>query len=101
MPSLLEKARQNFDINCVPRSETMEVGIPWMRNTSLVKISARVGEEGSPLSGTKWACFEKRSTMTKMVFIPLEGGRSTMKSIEICDHGRSGTGKGMSKPEGL
>ena len=48
----------------------------------------------------KWAYLVSRSTTTIMVVCPWEGGKSSMKSMEMSDHTRVGTGKGCRKPVG-
>ncbi|KAG8538654.1 hypothetical protein GDO81_022263 [Engystomops pustulosus] len=48
----------------------------------------------------KCAALVSRSTTTRRVSLPLDGGRSTMKSIDIEPQGREGTAKGCNKPVG-
>lgn len=43
---------------------------------------------------------EHLSTITIIVFIPSEVGRSVMKSSEMCDQGRLGVRSGISLPAG-
>src|SRR5579875_385274 len=50
--------------------------------------------------GTKCAILVSRSTTTKIESKPLEDGRSTIKSMEIEDHGFSGIGSGCNNPYG-
>ncbi len=48
--------------------------------------------------GIKMACLLARSIITRIAVNPLESGSCSMKTIEMESHGRSGTGKGLSKP---
>ncbi|KAG8537806.1 hypothetical protein GDO81_023809 [Engystomops pustulosus] len=100
MPRAEQKLFQNLEVNCTPRSETTLSGIPCSLNISRIIRSAVCSAVGIPLAGMKWAIFVRRSTTTRMVVIPLEGGRSTTKSIEIDPQGREGTGSGCSNPNG-
>jgi len=47
------------------------------------------------------ACFDSRSTITRIVSKPEEEGSFSMKSIEIEFHGRSGIGSCWRDPYGL
>ena len=51
--------------------------------------------------GMNIACFDSRSTMTRIVSNPEEEGSFSMKSIEIEFHGRSGIGSYWRDPYGL
>lgn len=60
-------------------------------------MKARRQAGGGPNSlqkGTKWAILLNRSTMVRMTVFPLEQGNPVMKSTEMWDHGRRGTGRG-------
>ena len=48
--------------------------------------------------GIKCAILVNRSTTTKMESCPSQSGKSVIKSIEMDDHGRSGSGRGRSSP---
>ncbi|MEE6517218.1 hypothetical protein FKM82_027290 [Ascaphus truei] len=88
-------------MNCVPLSEIMVSGTPCSLKISLENMFAKVAKLGRPLMGTKCVCLENLSTTTRIVFIPLEGGSSTIKSMEICFQGRSGIRSGRRRPDGL
>jgi hypothetical protein len=75
VPRAKQKARHTWEMNWGPRSETMSAGMPCMRKTWDTMSSAVSLAEGSPGSATKWAAFENRSIMVKMVVLPLDGGR--------------------------
>ncbi len=55
---------------------------------------------GSPLRGRRRQDLENRSTITSILVLPSDGGRSVMKSTPRCDQGRLGTGSGRSLPDG-
>ncbi len=55
---------------------------------------------GRPLRGIRRQDFENRSTIPSMHALPLEGGRSVMKSTLRCDQDRLGMGRGLSLPDG-
>ena len=48
----------------------------------------------------KRAYLVSQSTTTIMVVCPWEGGKPSMKSIEMSDHTWVGTGKGCRRPAG-
>ncbi len=85
-------------MNWGPRSDTMSSGMPKYRNTWLNRFSAVSMAVGRPLRERRRQLFENLSTMTRIQVLPLDGGRSVMKSTPKCDHGRVGTGSGRSKP---
>ncbi len=97
-------------MNWGPRSDTMSSGMPKYRNTWLNRFSAVSMAVGRPLRGRRRQLFkvqgffiylfENLSTMTRIKVLPLDGGRSVMKSTPKCDHGRVGTGSGRSLPDG-
>ena len=55
---------------------------------------------GSDLKGTNLTHLEKQSTTVRIVVKPSDRVKSVTKSIAMCDHGRSGTGRGSSLPAG-
>lgn len=55
-------------------------------------------EVRSPFRGTKLQALESQWTITNMVVYPWEFKRSITKSTTMCDPGRCGTGRGLSKP---
>ncbi len=99
-PISWQKAFQNLDANWGPRSDTTSWGKPCNLKTCCSTISAVCGAEGSFGKGISWQAFENLSTTTKIPLLPWEVGRPITKSIEICDHGRAGTGRGSSRPCG-
>ncbi len=57
---------------------------PWKRNTKLHRdsaVSKAVGFEGCLESGIKWQDLEKQSMTVSIVVLPLDLGRSVIKSI--------------------
>ncbi len=70
-------------------------GITWLNRFSAVSMAV-----GKPLRGRRRQLFENLSTITRIQVLPLEAGRSVMKSTPKCDHGRAGTGSGRSLPDG-
>ncbi|MEE6524573.1 hypothetical protein FKM82_024128 [Ascaphus truei] len=81
-------------MNWDPLSDTMFRGVPCNLKISLMKTSDNIDAVGRPFIGMKCACFENLSTTTSMVSMPLDLGNSTIKSIDMCVHGRSGIGNG-------
>lgn len=96
-PTALQNDLHTCEVNCGPWSE-MSTGIPWMRTTCWIRISAVSQASGSFGSATKWA--ENRSTIVTPTVLPLDGGKPVTKSRAICDHGRWGTGRGWIIPTG-
>uniref|UniRef100_M3ZEQ7 Uncharacterized protein n=1 Tax=Xiphophorus maculatus TaxID=8083 RepID=M3ZEQ7_XIPMA len=68
-------------MNWGPRSERISRGMPWSRNTCLTRSCAVWKAVGNLRRGTKWQALEKRSTMERMVVMPLEGGKPVTKSM--------------------
>lgn len=99
-PNFIIKMDHTLDVNCGPRSHVISSGIPkylkiyW--NRSLAVINA-VGRAGNGMNRTD---FENRSTVTRIVVLPWDFGRSVTKSTEMWDQGRSGVGNGLSLPAG-
>ena len=98
-PRALQKARQTWEENWGPLSETMSVGIPCRRKTCLTRRSAVSLKDGSLGSAMKCAALEKRSIMVRMVVFPSDVGRPVTKSKAMCDQGRLGMGRGRRSPE--
>jgi len=55
----------------------------------------------SSVVGMNTACFERRSTTTRMDVNPLDAGKCSIKSIEIESQGRDGIGSCLRSPYGL
>jgi len=69
--------------------------------TWLTKRRASSAEVMVSWVGMNMACFDSRSTITRMVSKPEEEGSFSMKSIEIEFQGRSGIGSCWRLPYGL
>ena len=77
---------------------TMSLGNPRRRKT-FAKIRFVVSKPEMALEhGIKCTILVNRSTTTKIKSCPLEGGKLVIKSINMDDHGRSGSGRGRSSP---
>ena len=61
-------------MNCGPQSETMSSGSPKFRKTWMKRASAVSVAVGTPLMGINLHAFKKRSTTTRILVYPLEGG---------------------------
>ena len=92
VPIALQNARQTWDVNCGPWSETMSVGSQCSLKTWRAKRSAVSAADRSLVSGMYWTIFEKRSMIVRMVVWPLEDGSP--------DQGRLGMGRGNRRPAG-
>ena len=68
-----QNAHHTWEMNWGPGQRRYQ--LPCMRKTWETMSSAVSLAEGSPGSATKWAAFENRSIMVKMVVLPLDGGR--------------------------
>lgn len=88
IPRRLQNSFQKWEINWGPQSETMSLGRPRSRKTSLAIISPSSLVVGSLLRGTRWIILEKQSTILRMDVLPEEGGRLV---IEIYRYARPGT----------
>ena len=89
---------QKWENNGAPRSETMSSGNPW-RCSIFAKIIFVVSKPEMALEhDIKCAILVNRSTTTMMESCPSESGKSVMKSIEMDDHGLSGSGRVRSSP---
>src|SRR5882672_6062652 len=81
--------RKKCDTNSEPRSEVTWLGTPCFENTWVTKSLASLGALTLLLVGIKIACFERRSTTTRITVKADDGGSCSMKSIEIECQGRS------------
>src|SRR5882762_8650363 len=91
----------NCDMNWVPLSEMICLGVPWCFHTLSTNNCAIPSEVTSLVVGMTWVCFVYRSTTTKMLSNPSLFGKSTMRLHVICCHGASGISLGLSGPCGL
>ncbi len=99
-PRRRRNPRQTLEMNWGPLSETMSSGRPKFLNMCWKRDSAVSRADGNPRSGINLQDLENRSTTTRMVVNPFEGGRSVAKSTPRWDQGRWGMGKGTSFPSG-
>ena len=91
---------QKLDRNLGSLSQTILLGRPCYLTTTATKAWAKVLAVVSDCKGMKWACFENLSTTVRILQYPLLTGKSTIRSMEISTHGRSGIGKGFKSPPG-
>ena len=87
-PRREQKAFQNWEMNCGPRSDTTSLGKPCMRNTWDSTASAVPLAEGNLGIGIKCTILENLSTTVKTVVLPSEDGNPVTKSKEMSDQGR-------------
>src|SRR5882672_5335920 len=92
--------RKKCNTNSEPRSEVTWLGTPCFENTWVTKSLASSGALNLSSVGMKIACFERRSTTTRIAVKTEDGGSCSMKSIEIECQGRSGIGSCLSRPYG-
>lgn len=88
IPRRLQNYFQKWEMNWGPRSETMPLGRPCSRKTSLAIISTSSLAVGSLLRGTRWIILKKQSTIVRIDILPEEGGRLVIK---IYRYARPGT----------
>ena len=81
----------NDETNCGPRSEITFFGMLCSLKISSLKIFATPWEVISVDTGNSRIIFEKRLTMTMIVFFPFDLGNGPIRSTEIISHGASGT----------
>ena len=101
---ILQRCNSRFvkrEVNCVPQSETMSLGRPWCLKTYWRYRWVVPSAVTLVVVGQKCAIFVSRSIQTRMALKPLEGGSSTMKSIDTELHAEGGISKGCSRPCGL
>src|ERR1700759_1404192 len=98
MSNAVPKDLKNLDTNSDPRSEVTCEGTPCLEKTWLTNNFASSGAVIVLYVGMNIACFDKRSTMTKISEKPLETGSCSMKSILMEFQGFSGMGSCFKKP---
>ena len=87
------------DVNRESLSDTMSVGSPWKRHTSLANVLAKWAAVFS-FSGRKCAIFVKRSMITQSWSHSSDIGRSVIKSMAIDCQGAYGSSSGEDSPYG-
>ena len=90
MSSALLSVRKNEDMNSEPWSDVTCEGTPCLEKTWMTKSLASSVEVMVSYVGMKMLCFDSRSTMTRMVSKPEDGGSFSMKSMEMEFQGHSG-----------
>ena len=81
MSSALPSVWKNEDMNLEPRSDVICKGTLCLEKTWMTKSLASSAEVMEV--GMKMLCFDSRSTMTRMVSKPENGGSFSMKSMEM------------------
>jgi len=76
----------------------MESGKPSNLKIWLIKESAAIEAVGKQRKRIKCAILVNLSTTVMTVIISLDFGNSTIKSMEMSDHGLSGVDKGDKRP---
>ena len=93
-PSKQKKCETNsvpwLDMTC---ADTLCLGNTWRR-----KSCASSGKVIVSCVGMNSACFERWSTMTRIVVKPEDTGSCSVKSMEMEFHGHSGMGSCLSIP---
>ena len=96
----LPRDLKKCEMNSVPRSDVTCDGTLCLEKTWSTNSWASCIEVIVSWVGIKIACLESRSTTTRMVVNPSEGGSCSMKSMEIKFHGFSGIGSCQRLPYG-
>ena len=84
--------QKNWDTNSDPRSKVTWDGTPCLEKTCYTNNTAKLAELMVLKVGMKMDCLENRSTTTRIAVNTEEGGKCSMKSIDMEFHGFSGTG---------
>ena len=94
--SLISRAvpreQKKWETNSEPWSDVTLDGTLCFEKTWMTKSHANSTEVILSWVGINMACFDRQSTITRIVLKPEEEGSFLMKSIEIEFHGRSGIG---------
>ena len=90
MLSALSSVQKKEDTNLEPRLDVTCEGTPCLEKTWMTKSLASWADVMVSCVRMKMLCFESRSTMTRMVSKPEDGGSFLMKSIEMEFQGHSG-----------
>ena len=83
---------KKWETNSEPWSDVTWDGTPCFEKMWITKRRASSAEVMVSWVGMNMACFDRQSTITRMVLKPEEKGSFSMKSIEIEFHGRSRIG---------
>src|SRR5215471_18217235 len=89
---------QNLETKCLPRSETMSEGVPCFEKTCRRNSIAISSAVASLCVGMNNTIFDNRHTTTRIVSKSLDGGKPSIKSMEMESQGRLGTGRNFSGP---
>ena len=95
------RERKKWETNSEPWSDVTWDGTPCFEKTWITKRRASSTEVIVSWVGMNMACFDRRSTITRMVSKPEEEGSFSMKSIEIEFHRCSGIGSCWRNPYDL
>ena len=90
MSSALLSVWKKEDMNLEPWPDVTCEGTPCLEKTWMMKSLANSVEVIVLCVGMKMLCFDTRSTMTRMVSKPEDGGSFSMKSMEMEFQGHSG-----------
>ncbi|XP_077133739.1 uncharacterized protein LOC143788188 [Ranitomeya variabilis] len=71
----------------------------WIDLAGMQVPAAITGAEGRMDNRVKWDIFEKRSTTTQMMALPVETGSSLTKSIAMCSKVADSMGRGSNQPD--
>ena len=100
IPKFFVVSFHNSEVNRLPLSVMISLGIPCRRTTCCMKSVANCRASRSFRHGIKWLILVRRSMTTSIVSYPFEFGKSVMKSIAIDRQGWSGTSFGCRSPYG-
>src|SRR5882672_7670283 len=98
--SAVPRDRKKCDMNSEPQSEVTWLGTPCFENTWVMKSLASSGALTLSSVRLKIACFERRSTTTRIAVKADDSGSCSIKSIEIECQGQSGIGSCLRRPYG-
>ena len=98
MSKAFPREQKKWETNSEPLSEVTCEGTPCLENTCRTNSRARSAEVMVSCVGIKTPCFDNLSTTTKMDVKDEEGGKCSIKSMEIEFQGNSGTGSCLSLP---
>jgi len=101
MSRAVPREQKKWETNSEPRSDITWDGSLCFEKTWIMKRRASSAEVMVSWVGINMACFDRRSTIMRMVSKPEEEGSFFMKSIEIEFHGRSRIGSCWRDPYGL
>ena len=91
VPKFLVVSFHNSEVNRLPLSVMISLGMPCSRTICCMKSIANCRASRSFRHGIKWLILVRQSMTTSIVSYPFEFGKSVMKSIAIDHEGWSGT----------